>query len=404
MPATLDAPKPAAGPELNILDRPPKNTPAEMPDSITAAALAMAGGESDEPKPEPKPAAEAPKPVAAKPAAEAPKPAQAAPPKKEGIEQVREAYARAQAKAEELTASVTATTTEKLAALTKVSELETRLAEREKKITEEYEPRIAVLTEKEKRLQQAEERLRIRDYTATTEWHEKYVKPIAEVETEVKDLLGELMVNVDGTEVAANMQHFSMILAAPNQTEAARRAEQLFGPHVAGTIANYRLRLKNLNSKRHEASERAALESIEYEKQSHANAAQQQESFRRAIGERETKYVAAFLPPDDDAELRAAHEEGRKFVQEVEQSSPANGPEKHADTIARARAQIQRVPVLAKKLSRLETENAELREQLKAYHKSDPDVETRRSGALPKDDSDWGDDITKAALAMANKP
>jgi hypothetical protein len=394
---------PAKGPEINLFDTPPVNEPATLPDSILEAAMAMTGAEPPA-KPEPKP--DPAKPVAQKPPekpAPAPKPAPEVPKKKEGIDSVREALDRQTAKAEELASSLTATAKEKADAFAKVAELERQLKERDEKIAKEYEPRLAVLTEKEKRLQQAEEQIRIRDYTLTPEYHEKYVTPIIEAQAEAQALISELVVtDGDGAQHAATREHFDYVISAPNQNEAAKRAEQLFGPHVASSVANFRLRLRALESKRQEAQKNAALESIEYEKRSAAQIAQQRENLLKAVAERESKYIEEFAPPVDDADLIEAFRKGKELVDEVAAATPDMGLDKFADTIARARTAMRKAPILAKKAERLQARVAELEEQLKAYQASEPTVETRRTGGDPTDgEESWKDELLKKAKELA---
>ncbi len=78
------------------------------------------------------------------------------------------------------------------------------------------------------------------------------------------------------------------------------------------------------------------------------------------------------------------------------------GPDKFSDTIARARSKIQREPILAKENGRLKAKLAEAEELLKAYHKSDPDIEPR-NGSKRVVNEDSEEEMNNTLLAAAMK-
>lgn len=378
---------PAPGPELKL--GAPQNAPANMPNSILAAALKAAGA-SEEPEP-PQDTPEAPKttpsPAKAqekasekaveKPVMPAAKPTEA--PKEPKA--LREAYDRATAKAEELSRSLDATAKEKADAFRKAADLEAKLAEREKKIAEDYEPRVKRLDAAEKRIQQAEEQLRIQNYMATTEFHDKYVKPIADTQQELAEMLSTMEATVDGQVVPAKPEHFNFILAAPTANEAARRSREVFGPDLSPQMVNFWQKLGSLERTRAKAASSAHKDSIDHFNNQQSAVAQAREMLRSKIAEREAVHVADFKPADDDPDLGAAFNEGLAFANEVLVATPESlGHDKFADTVAKARSKIIKASVVDKKLSAANAKIAALEEQLAAYHKSDPDVETRRGG------------------------
>jgi hypothetical protein len=303
-----------------------------------------------------------------------------------GPKALREAYERAQSRVAELETSYTATTKEKADAYTKLAELEGKAKGYEERIQKEFQPALERLTATEKKLQEREEALRIRDYTATTEWHERYVKPITEVQQEAVQFIGELVANVDGREVPATAEHLNFIIGAPNANEAARRAEQLFGaqPAFTGQLVSYRNKLRSLQTKQQEALKNAQLESAEWQKQQQVQQAQHQEKFISMVREKERAYLPETAPVGDDAELKAALAEGTTLADRLANGAPDMTPESWADTVAQSRARIAGYSVLRKQNARLANELAELKKQLTAYQGTEPGVETRNAGTAPE--------------------
>jgi hypothetical protein len=396
---------PAPGPEIKL--GAPQNQPATMPNSILAAAMKAAGApeETEQPSDTPEPPKAPPAPAKAqekapeKPVAPVAKPAEV--PKEPKA--LREAYERATAKAEELTRSLDATSKEKADAFRKAAELEAKLMEREKKIAEDYEPRVQRLDAAEKRIQQTEELLRTQNYMATPEFHDKYNAPIAEVEADIDRVLSQSYAIVDGQQVPATREHFQYILKAKTLNDAGERAEELFGKHVGPYLANQRAKLVSLDETRQKAAKDASLKAIEYEKRNQSAQAQAREMLRQKVAERESTYISEFKPPEDDPELNAAYAEGRAFADEVDSASPQTmGPDKFADVVAKARAGIMERSVVKKKLSVANAKIAALEQQLAAYHKSDPDVETRRGGKPAGTVGETTDDkLLAAAMKLA---
>lgn len=383
MAETLIAPAP--GPELKL--GAPQNIPAPMPNSILAAALKEAGS-PEEPEP-PVVTPEAPKtpPAPTRAQEKAPEkpvaqPAKVSEPdKKEGPKELREALQRANAKADELSKSFEASSKDKADAFKKVSDLEARLAEREKKIAEDYEPRVQRLDAAEKRVQKAEEQLRIQNYMATADFHDKYVKPIADTQQELAEMLSTMEATIDGQVVPAKPEHFNFILASPTANEAARRAREVFGPDLSPQMVSFWQKLGSLERTRSKAASNAQLESIEHQKNQQSAQAQAREMLRAKIRERESVYMADIKPADDDVDLSPAFAEGVKLADEIWNADISTlGPDVFADTVAKGRSRMVKAAVSDKKLEVANNKIKVLEEQLAQYHKSDPDVETRRGG------------------------
>lgn len=409
MPETITPPPSPAPGEIRLGDIVPRHGRTEMPSSILEEARKLSGEPLPDPSPAPTPAAASsssstpPTPPTPEPP-KTPEPTKPAK-KKEGIEALREAFERQSAKVEELSGSLTTTSKEKADAYAKLAELEAKLTQANERISKDLEPRVQRLTEVEKKLQEREEILRVKDYTATQEWHDKYVKPIAEVQQEANELLSELRANVNGDEVPATQEHLNFVMAAPSLNEAARRAEGLFGSLVAPQIVNLRARLIGLQRKQAEALKTAQIEAVEYEKRSHAQAAQSREAVRTRLLTEAQRIIQADpdLNPGEDVELGSALAEGQKFADLLLNGSPELTTEQMVDKIAEGRARIIKSHVQEKRMAKMKTELESLREQLKQYQKSEPSVETRTGGSSPllKGNEDARAKLLQAAMKLA---
>lgn len=418
MPETI---APPSGPAISLADLPRKNTTnTSLPSSILAAAKAAAGEPPDpEPPKEPaEPAPASPAPTAAKPEPKhepvAPKeppkePAKEPIKKKEGIEAVREALERQTAKVKELENSASSTTKERADALQKLAEFEAKVAKYEKSIKEDYEPRVARLTEVEKKLQEREEALRIRDYTATTEWHEKHVKPLITARADTEALLSELEVSdpSTGTSRRATGQDFDAVLAAPTLNEAAKIARALFGDDVYQSVVQQRNRIKSLVNSQQEALKNAQLESQEYFKRQQSAEAEAREMLRNRLTESQRRIMEEekdiFTIPEGDTELAEALRDGFELADMASGGKPDMTRDQFADTVARARTEIAASKLLRKQIGRVRAENAELKKQLEAYQKSEPDV-IPRGGQQPSGAPKTAkDSLLEAATRLATR-
>lgn len=386
-------PKPAPGQEINISDIPNRSGAVSTPipsllDAINQEASKNGPLEetSKEPPPEPVRAEKTPpaQPQREIQPKETPKPpAEPAQKKKEGIESVREAYERAQKKASELEGSLTTTAKEKADAFAKVAELEGKLAKYADEIEKDYKPRMARLEQQEKELQKAREVLKIKAYQETPEFHDKFVKPLADARAEVGELLAELIVVEGENQRPATAQDFDEILAAKSINEAARIAAQKFGPEVYQQVVNYRTRIRSLERTRQEEVKNAALRAEEWERTTQQQMSEHQRAVRERILSEANKLIqgdANIAVPDGDTELKAALTEGMQHADLLLNPNPNMAQEEYLAQIGKGRAAIIKYPVLEKKFAKLQKEHDELKEQLKQYQASEPDVRGRSGG------------------------
>lgn len=396
----------------------PKELPNTMPAGLLDAALAATGAKPSEPpkdppkaNPEPKAATPAPKPApSAKPPEARPEPAKVEPkvePKGgDTPKSLREALERAQAKADEALASFTASTKEKADALAKVAELELKTKTYEDRISKELEPQVQKLSAMEKKLQEKEERLRIRDYMATEEYHEKYVKPIAEIQTEIGELIPELRVQTESGEIPATIEDFNKVLSAPSANEASRLAKKMFGEDISPQLVNLRLRLVSAQRRQQEGLKNAQLEAIEWEKNATAQQMRHQEETRNALmSEIKSRLEsdADFKPADDDNEAIGALAEGQKFAESLLNVDPNLTQKQLLSKIADAQKSLRKFPLLEVKNRRLAAENAALKEELKQYQSTEPGVEGRGGSSGPSGTESVQDKLLKAAQDMIRR-
>jgi hypothetical protein len=371
-------------------------TPGAPAAPATKAEPAPAKAEPAAPSaPAPAPAAKAepavPPKVEAAPAAPAEKPA-----KKEGPAQLREAYERAEAKVKELEVSFTATTKEKADAFAKLAQTEEKLKTYEERFKTEYEPQLKRLTEREKRAQELEEQLRVRDYTATPEFHERYVKPIADVQGEIVSVLGELHVlDAEGNARSATPDDFNKINAAPTLNAAEAIATELFGKGFATTqLMSLAARLRSLSKTQREAMKNAQLESQAWAQEQETQRVAAQAKFRNAVEQRVQSYLVK--PAEGDPEEAAAFLEGTRMIEAVEKAAMAQDVEAYADLSARVKAAVASEKVRDLRISRLTAELAATRKELAAYQSTEPQVETTGGGA--PDGNDDGQELGNPKL------
>lgn len=413
-------PGPAPGPEINIGDLGSKGIRTRMPNSLVDAVNKVAGSrsepsEGDEPPSDTPPVEKTPPEAKEKQQTPPPKPeAKVEPPKKEepkkkdGIAEVREALDRANKRADEIQNSLTATAAEKAAAFTRQAELEAKLNEITKKVQEDYEPRVKRLEEVEKRVQAQEELIRVKDYTATEEFHNKYVKPISDVSSEAEELLREMVVaDESGQTRQATKEDFNEILGARSINEASTIAVAKFGATVAPQVINLRQRLRSLNRIREEAVKNAAVESAEFVKRQQASQAQMRQATHERLLAETNRLMQAepdiFNPPEEEVELRNSLVEGQQFADRLLNGDPNMTHEQFVAEIAKGRTRIMKSFVQDKKIKALTEKVASLEGQLKEYQKSEPAVETRNGGQIAPP-SGARDKLLKAAQDLASQP
>jgi hypothetical protein len=403
-------PTPPTGPELKL----PGSTGGANrvdPKIIEAAnALAAKNAPQGEALPEPTPDPE-PKP-ATPPAPNAAQPE----PKKEpvktepkaddepvGVKQTREAYERKSRKLEEVVNSLTATTQEKAAALQKLADLEAKHAKAVEEIEKDYKPRVAKLAEVEKKLVEREEMIRIKDYTATEEFHEKFTKPISDTDRELQNLLAESVVTINGETVAASREHFDAILQTKSLNAAGELAEQLFGRHVGPQMVNLRARMKSLLDQRQDAVKNAGIASQKFVEEQQIRAIQSREQFKNSVFSEANRSLSEsphLKVSDDDAEGKALIGSATQFADSLWEEPQGQTPEQVAKRLATVRHDIIEGRVVRAKYAKAVERIKELETRLSDYESSSPDMNPR--GAAPAATLKPAEATKATLLAAAN--
>jgi hypothetical protein len=141
---------------------------------------------------------------------------------------------------------------------------------------------------------------------------------------------------------------------------------------------------------------------LEWEQSRQAQFASQQEQNRKFLLEASEQELAGIKPPDDDEELKAAYAEGLSLVDRTINPPPNTTTPDFLRTVAKVRASVAKASISDKKLARIMEENAALKEQLKGYQRSEPDVIGARSTPSTGKPSDGKDDLKSKLMAAAD--
>lgn len=394
-----ETPAPPTGPEVRLSGKPRSGDRPSLPNSVLTAINAEAAKNAPQalstPELDPNPPKPPATPPEAKPAQIEPvkPPTPPVPPAKETPRSDKEEnLANLRKKAEDLETrlttavnSGTATAKEKADLAVKFAEAEGRANKLAEEIDKTYRPQTERLKVVEQELQKREEILRIKDYTATDEFHTKFVKPLADAQTEVTELLSELVVpSEDGqTSRQATMDDFNAVLAAPSLNKAAEIAQAKFGPLIAQSVVNMRTRIRGLQRTREEAVKNAGLASAEYVKNQQSQQAQFQENMRNAVRAEANRLMAEspeFNPADDDNESKAVIAAATEFADKLIEGDPTWAPEQWAKNVAKARVKLIGHDVVKKQRDAYKARVTELEEKLKAYENSEPQLRPRGGG------------------------
>lgn len=292
---------------------------------------------------------------------------------------LREAYEKAKARLQEIEEGILPATQKQQ------KELEAKVADYETKLSA-YKGMEAKLKQVDDERGQYEERLRVIDYTQHPEFHEKFVRPVAEAMQNANLMVGEMMVQNDSGERPGTEQDFQAVLRSPNLTEAMRTAKVLFGDDLAGTVVGMRNQVLTAERTRLKAYETAALKSKEAMERQFTEQAETQSRLKTKYETHSKKVVesdATLAQPDPtDKEAWDAYEQGAAMADEVVRGSQRGEDDRIANlALVRHRASV--FPVLQLKMTRLQKENADLKERIAAFERSEPTNGSSKS--VPRD-------------------
>ena len=374
-PVASPEPSPAPAPEPKAVETPATPTPAPAP----APKLPFDDDIPQKPKPQ---AQDKPKPEATKPEPKIPENQKSV--RGGSLEEFRKNYETTKKERDELAS--------KLKALETAREEGTRAEI--KKATEAYEKKVSEL---EAKYTEVETRLRFTDYTRSSEYKEKFEKPLESAWREaISDISGATIELEDGTERQASVQDIQSLLHMP-AIAAARRANELFGA-AAPAVLQHRNAILSLTRARESAIKEYQEKGAEREREMQTNSERQRERiygvFNETIKHYETADASLYGRPEDPEEQKYWDKGDRLIAlavkrQGLDESLPEDEQsailtKAQATVAARARAFG---PLIAR-MHKLEAEVESLRGKQAKLTKSEPGngsdrkAEARESGDL----------------------
>ena len=370
-PAASPEPSPSPAPEPKVVETPATPAPAQK--------LPFDDDIPQTPKPQ---AQDKPKPEATKPEPKIPENQKSV--RGGSLEEFRKNYETTKKERDELAG--------KLKALETAREEGTRAEI--KKATEAYEKKVSEL---EAKYTEVETRLKFTDYTRSSEYKEKFEKPLESAWREaISDISGATIELEDGTERQASVQDIQSLLHMP-AIAAARRANELFGA-AAPAVLQHRNAILSLTRARESAIKEYQEKGAEREREMQTNSERQRERiygvFNETIKHYETADASLYGRPEDPEEQKYWDKGDRLIAlavkrQGLDESLPEDEQsailtKAQATVAARARAFG---PLIAR-MHKLEAEVESLRGKQAKLVKSEPGngsdrkAEARESGDL----------------------
>lgn len=271
-----------------------------------------------------------------------------------------------------------------------------------------YEDRIKTLEsadvrakELEKQLLTYDEQLRVTNYLQHPEFHEKFVKPVAEAMQSAAAVVKDLMVEQpDGNVRTGTEQDFHAVLGQPNTTLAFKKAQELFGQEFATLVVEERNRVLKAQKAQADAVKDAGLKSQEWLKSQQERAAAERDTariqFAKVAESIADRYKEIYRPPNEDQEAIAAHQSGKELAELIVNGRPEDMPqERYLENVAKLYHRAASWPMHQLNITRLQKQVETLTQRLSAYEKSSPDTSSRQQpGGVTQDAG--GTIVTKA--------
>lgn len=279
--------------------------------------------------------------------------------------------------------------TEQEALTKKIAESESRL--------KEFNPDVIQATTKEleaarKRAEELEAQVRVLDYTKSSEFHDKHVKPLAKALERAYTAVEQMEItDENGHTRKATRDDFQALLGLAPQ-KAGEVAEKLFGRYGASVAINHVEKVMELKMAQKEAAENGDKYSEEFRQRQVLEQTQRVERAQSMLktrhAELESKFPELFKPREGDEEGNQLLSKGREMVKQLEASHLTD-----AERINLA-AEIQ---YRAASFGRLFRDNRVLRQRLdeanaklKSFEKSTPDRgDGSRNGAAVESSDPW---------------
>lgn len=247
-----------------------------------------------------------------------------------------------------------------------------------KKATEAYEKKVAEL---EAKYNEVETRLKFTDYTRSSEYKDKFEKPLESAWREaIADISGATIELEDGTERQASVQDIQSLLHMP-AIAAARRANELFGA-AAPAVLQHRNAILSLTRARENAIKEYQEKGAEREREMQTNAERQRERiygvFNETIKRYETADASLYGRPEDPEEQKYWDKGDRLIALAVKrQGLDESLPEEEQSAIltkaqATVAARARAFGPLIARMHKLEAEVESLRGKQAKLTKSEP--------------------------------
>lgn len=280
---------------------------------------------------------------------------------KAGIKQLREVYESSQKK---------------------ISELEKRIEEMGKASPPpdpEKDEIKTKLTKAEQRAKELDDEIRFVDYTKSSEYQEKYEKPIKDAFGSAYADVSELIVkNPDGTQRIGTADDFNALLRMP-LLDAASRVKEMFGD-ASGEVMAHRRKILELGKNQNEALKQFREQGTERAKQT----AEKQKTDNQAIvkiytetGEDIKKQLPHYFAPDDkDPEASKLLEDGYKLADVAFGADSNITPDQLARVHAVVRMRSAAFGRVAHQLTKSQERITALEKELEEFRASGPGAPT----------------------------
>lgn len=263
-----------------------------------------------------------------------------------------------------------------------------------------YEDRIKALENAEGRAKELEkqvltydEQLRIANYMAHPEFHEKFVKPVADAMQEGHSMVKELIVtDANGEQRYGTESDFAEVLSQPNYALMDKKAVELFGERMSGYVVEQAKKTRSLQQNQSKAVKDAGLRSQEWLKQQSERAASERDrartEFDRISNSLADKYPQLYRPPADDNEAVAARQSGEELARIVLDGAPDGmTQDQYLNAVAKVYHRAASFPMRELAINRLQAENDALKAKLASYEKSSPDASSRQTPSGVRQDA-----------------
>lgn len=250
------------------------------------------------------------------------------------------------------------------------------------------------------RLQELETEIKNLKYERSSEYNDRYRKPMEKAfQSAIKEVT-QMTVTTDEGERPATSEDFTALIRVPTQ-QAASRAKNMFGD-AAAEVLGYRRKILDLDQQRQEAVEEYRTKGAQSEQEQIAHQATETQRLR-GVWEQESKgvlekYPQYFGPEEGDDEGNATLEKGFKLADLAFLGAEGLPPEKLLQIRADIRARAAGFGRMVQRNKRLEVKVEALTKELEEYKRSEPGT-GGNAGTRQVVEEDWEASIDKLATS-----